>query len=41
MALVATLFALAIKRTSDLLQIRQPLVDRRGDSVLREAMDFP
>ncbi len=39
MALVAILFVLAIKRTADLLQIRQPLVDRWGDSVLQEAME--
>ena len=39
MALVAILFALAIKRISDLLQIRQPLVDRWGDSVMQEVME--
>jgi carbon starvation protein len=39
MALVIIVFALAVKRSYDLIQIRQPLVDRYGDYVMQEVME--
>ena len=39
MALVIIVFALAVKRAYDLVQIRQPLVDRYGDYVMQEVME--
>ena len=39
MALVAIVLALAVRRSYDLMQIRQPLIDRYGDYVMQEVME--
>jgi carbon starvation protein len=39
MALVCIVFATAVKRVYDLMQIRQPVIDRYGDSVMQEVME--
>ena len=39
MALVIIVFALALKRSYDLMQIRQPLLDRYGDYVMQEVLE--
>jgi hypothetical protein len=39
MALVIIVFGTAVKRAYDLMQIRQPLVDRYGDYVMQEVME--
>jgi len=39
MALVIIVFALALKRSYDLMQLRQPLLDRYGDYVMQEVLE--
>ena len=39
MALVCIVFATAVTRVYDLMQIRQPVIDRYGDSVMQEVVE--